>query len=151
MCWVIVRAQIWAALFQWRHSHQNVFGLLCRSHESHSVCSQLWRLTAPCRTGGQAQQHYTKKQGYQWHHSWASIMHRSYIAWCKCFSFFGCFGQTDFPNRPTSQTLVLAETEQQMLQDLMSEAMEEIDGQHAPGPQENGEDLVHQEWAPEII
>uniref|UniRef100_A0A4W6F250 Autophagy related 2B n=1 Tax=Lates calcarifer TaxID=8187 RepID=A0A4W6F250_LATCA len=40
--------------------------------------------------------------------------------------------------RPPSQTPLLAETEQQMLQDLMSEAMEETDGQHTPGPQQNG-------------
>ena len=51
------------------------------------------------------------------------------------------FGQAEVPSRPTSQTLLLAETEQQMLQDLMSEAMEETDGQHAPGPQQNGEDF----------
>ncbi|KAF3844810.1 hypothetical protein F7725_007973 [Dissostichus mawsoni] len=42
------------------------------------------------------------------------------------------------PSRPTSQTLLLAETEQQMLQDLMSEAMEETDGQQVPGLQQNG-------------
>lgn len=42
------------------------------------------------------------------------------------------------PSRPPSQTSLLAETEQQMLQDLMSEAMEETDGQPAPGPQQNG-------------
>eukprot|EP00064_Thunnus_orientalis_P010090 superscaffoldBa00001335_g10116 len=47
--------------------------------------------------------------------------------------------KAEFPSRPTSQTSLLAETEQQMLQDLMSEAMEETDGlQHAPGPQQNG-------------
>ncbi|XP_033498307.1 autophagy-related protein 2 homolog B isoform X1 [Epinephelus lanceolatus] len=46
--------------------------------------------------------------------------------------------KAEFPSRPTSQTPLLAETEQQMLQDLMSEAMEETDGQHAPGPQQNG-------------
>uniref|UniRef100_A0A8C3G3Z2 Autophagy related 2B n=1 Tax=Cyclopterus lumpus TaxID=8103 RepID=A0A8C3G3Z2_CYCLU len=45
--------------------------------------------------------------------------------------------RTKFPSRPTSQTLLLAETEQQMLQDLMSEAMEESDGQHAPGLEQN--------------
>uniref|UniRef100_A0A4W6F0E6 Autophagy related 2B n=1 Tax=Lates calcarifer TaxID=8187 RepID=A0A4W6F0E6_LATCA len=45
---------------------------------------------------------------------------------------------SDFPSRPPSQTPLLAETEQQMLQDLMSEAMEETDGQHTPGPQQNG-------------
>uniref|UniRef100_A0A8D0CVJ8 Autophagy related 2B n=1 Tax=Sander lucioperca TaxID=283035 RepID=A0A8D0CVJ8_SANLU len=50
--------------------------------------------------------------------------------------------EAEFPSRPTSQTLLLAETEQQMLQDLMSEAMEETDGQHAPGLQQNGEDFV---------
>uniref|UniRef100_A0A8C3G424 Autophagy related 2B n=1 Tax=Cyclopterus lumpus TaxID=8103 RepID=A0A8C3G424_CYCLU len=47
--------------------------------------------------------------------------------------------EAEFPSRPTSQTLLLAETEQQMLQDLMSEAMEESDGQHAPGLEQNGE------------
>lgn len=52
---------------------------------------------------------------------------------------FECiFGQAEFPSRPTSQTSLLAETEQQMLQDLMSEAMEETDGQHASGLQQNG-------------
>lgn len=52
------------------------------------------------------------------------------------------FGQAEFAGRPTSQTPLLAETEQQMLQDLMSEAMEEADVQHTPGPQQNGEDCV---------
>ena len=52
------------------------------------------------------------------------------------------FGQAGFPSRPTSQTPLLAETELQMLQDLMSEAMEETDGQHTPVPQQNGEDFV---------
>uniref|UniRef100_A0A667YMS7 Autophagy related 2B n=1 Tax=Myripristis murdjan TaxID=586833 RepID=A0A667YMS7_9TELE len=47
-----------------------------------------------------------------------------------------------FPSRPTSQTPLLPETEQQMLQDLMSEAMEETDGQQAAGPQQNG---LHEE------
>ncbi|KAF7201886.1 autophagy-related protein 2 homolog B isoform X1 [Nothobranchius furzeri] len=46
--------------------------------------------------------------------------------------------KTEASSRPTSQTPLLAETEQQMLQDLMSEAMEEMDGQLAPGPQQNG-------------
>uniref|UniRef100_A0A3P9CZT1 Autophagy related 2B n=1 Tax=Maylandia zebra TaxID=106582 RepID=A0A3P9CZT1_9CICH len=41
-------------------------------------------------------------------------------------------------SRPPSQTSLLAETEQQMLQDLMSDAMEETDGQPVPGPQQNG-------------
>lgn len=45
--------------------------------------------------------------------------------------------QGEFPSRPTSHTPLLAETEQQMLQDLMSEAMEETDGQHAVGLQQN--------------
>lgn len=48
------------------------------------------------------------------------------------------FTQMEAPSRPPSQTSLLAETEQQMLQDLMSEAMEETDGQPAPGPQQNG-------------
>uniref|UniRef100_A0A3Q2QTT5 Autophagy related 2B n=1 Tax=Fundulus heteroclitus TaxID=8078 RepID=A0A3Q2QTT5_FUNHE len=42
------------------------------------------------------------------------------------------------PSRPTSQIPLLAENEQQMLQDLMSEAMEETDGQQVPCPQQNG-------------
>uniref|UniRef100_A0A3Q1H0K3 Uncharacterized protein n=1 Tax=Anabas testudineus TaxID=64144 RepID=A0A3Q1H0K3_ANATE len=41
------------------------------------------------------------------------------------------FGQGEFPSRPTSQTLLLAETEQQMLQDLMS-AREEQNHDHDP-------------------
>uniref|UniRef100_A0A3Q1ECY8 Autophagy related 2B n=1 Tax=Acanthochromis polyacanthus TaxID=80966 RepID=A0A3Q1ECY8_9TELE len=48
-------------------------------------------------------------------------------------------------NRPASQTSLLAETEQQMLQDLMSEAMEETDGQQAPGPQQNGIELYSEQ------
>uniref|UniRef100_A0A3Q3VYL5 Uncharacterized protein n=1 Tax=Mola mola TaxID=94237 RepID=A0A3Q3VYL5_MOLML len=48
--------------------------------------------------------------------------------------------KADLPSRPTSQTLLLAETEQKMLQDLMSEAMEETDGQHAIALQQNGKD-----------
>lgn len=64
---LIVRAQIWTALFQWCYSHQNVLRLLCCPHEPYSICSQLWRLTAPCRARGQAEQHYTKDQGQQWH------------------------------------------------------------------------------------
>jgi len=47
------------------------------------------------------------------------------------------------PSRPPSLAPLLPETEQQMLQDLMSEAMEEADGQHAQGPQENGERTAH--------
>ena len=43
------------------------------------------------------------------------------------------------PSRPPSLTPLLPETEQQMLQDLMSEAMEEMDGQHAQGLQHNGD------------
>lgn len=50
--------------------------------------------------------------------------------------------QAEVPSRPVSQTPLLAETEQQMLQDLMSEAMEETDGQQAPGPQQNGTDFI---------
>ncbi|KAM3870794.1 autophagy-related protein 2 homolog B [Diretmus argenteus] len=50
--------------------------------------------------------------------------------------------KVEFPSRPTSQTPLLPETEQQMLQDLMSEAMEENDGQHVPGLQQNG---IHEE------
>lgn len=52
------------------------------------------------------------------------------------------FCQADLPSRPTSQTLLLAETEQKMLQDLMSEAMEETDGQHAIALQQNGKDYA---------
>lgn len=48
------------------------------------------------------------------------------------------FWQTEAPSRTTSLTPLLAETEQQMLQDLMSEAMEEMDGQQVPGTQQNG-------------
>ncbi|XP_034050816.1 autophagy-related protein 2 homolog B isoform X2 [Thalassophryne amazonica] len=44
--------------------------------------------------------------------------------------------KVELPCQPTSQTSLL-ETEQQMLQDLMSEAMEETDGQHALGMQKN--------------
>ncbi|KAF3701263.1 Autophagy-related protein 2 -like protein B [Channa argus] len=46
--------------------------------------------------------------------------------------------KAEFPSRATPQMSLLAENEQQILQDLMSEAMEEADGQHAPGPQQNG-------------
>ncbi|XP_061552088.1 autophagy-related protein 2 homolog B isoform X1 [Phycodurus eques] len=46
--------------------------------------------------------------------------------------------KAEFPSRLVSQTQLLAETEQQMLQDLMSEAMEETDGQYASGLQQNG-------------
>lgn len=45
------------------------------------------------------------------------------------------------PSRSTVQGPLLAETEQQMLQDLMSEAMEETDAQHVQGLQQNGEVL----------
>uniref|UniRef100_A0A8D3DUE9 Autophagy related 2B n=1 Tax=Scophthalmus maximus TaxID=52904 RepID=A0A8D3DUE9_SCOMX len=45
-------------------------------------------------------------------------------------------------------TPLLAETEQQMLQDLMSEAMEEADVQHTPGPQQNGEDCRNHDHDP---
>ncbi|KAM7402973.1 hypothetical protein PAMA_003750 [Pampus argenteus] len=46
--------------------------------------------------------------------------------------------KVEFTSRPTSQTPLLADIEQQMLQDLMSEAMEETDGEHPPGQQQNG-------------
>ncbi|XP_075874305.1 autophagy-related protein 2 homolog B isoform X1 [Nelusetta ayraudi] len=46
--------------------------------------------------------------------------------------------KSGFHSLPTSQTPSLAETEQQMLQDLMSEAMEETDGQPAVNSQQNG-------------
>uniref|UniRef100_A0A3B3VSB7 Autophagy related 2B n=1 Tax=Poecilia latipinna TaxID=48699 RepID=A0A3B3VSB7_9TELE len=54
------------------------------------------------------------------------------------------------PSRPTSQIPLLAENELQMLQDLMSEAMEEMDGQQAPCPQQNGshEEETHDHDAP---
>uniref|UniRef100_A0A3P8RJN2 Autophagy related 2B n=1 Tax=Amphiprion percula TaxID=161767 RepID=A0A3P8RJN2_AMPPE len=52
--------------------------------------------------------------------------------------------KAEVPSRPASQTSLLAETEQQMLQDLMSEAMEETDGQQAPGPQQNGTEFYSQ-------
>ncbi|KAG7510053.1 hypothetical protein JOB18_012075 [Solea senegalensis] len=54
--------------------------------------------------------------------------------------------KAEFPSTPTSQTPLLAETEQQMLQDLMSEAMEETDGQHSPVSQQNG---AYEEQNPE--
>ncbi|XP_047201762.1 autophagy-related protein 2 homolog B-like [Girardinichthys multiradiatus] len=56
----------------------------------------------------------------------------------------------EVPSRPTSQIPLLAENEQQMLQDLMSEAMEETDGQQAPCPQQNGshEEHIHDHDAP---
>ncbi|XP_056151648.1 autophagy-related protein 2 homolog B [Lampris incognitus] len=50
--------------------------------------------------------------------------------------------KVEFLSRPPSKTPLLPETEQQMLQDLMSEAMEETDGQHALSLQQNG---IHQE------
>lgn len=50
--------------------------------------------------------------------------------------------QVEFPCRRTSQTPFLADTEQQMLQDLMSEAMEENEGQHTSGLQQNGKDFA---------
>ncbi|KAJ3613032.1 hypothetical protein NHX12_019288 [Muraenolepis orangiensis] len=46
--------------------------------------------------------------------------------------------KVELPSRPPSLAPLLPETEQQMLQDLMSEAMEETDGQHAQGLQQNG-------------
>uniref|UniRef100_A0A673BBX3 Autophagy related 2B n=1 Tax=Sphaeramia orbicularis TaxID=375764 RepID=A0A673BBX3_9TELE len=46
--------------------------------------------------------------------------------------------KVECPSRPTLQGPLLAETEQQMLQDLMSEAMEETDAQHVQGVQQNG-------------
>eukprot|EP00066_Takifugu_rubripes_P026085 XP_011615351.1 PREDICTED: autophagy-related protein 2 homolog B isoform X2 [Takifugu rubripes] len=46
--------------------------------------------------------------------------------------------KVEFPSRVTPQTSFLADIEQQMLQDLMSEAMEETEGQHASGLQQNG-------------
>uniref|UniRef100_A0A3Q3QAH3 Autophagy related 2B n=1 Tax=Monopterus albus TaxID=43700 RepID=A0A3Q3QAH3_MONAL len=52
--------------------------------------------------------------------------------------------KAEFPGRPTSQAQLLAATEQQMLQDLMSEAMEETDGQHPAGQQQNG---TYEEWS----
>ncbi|XP_062325883.1 autophagy-related protein 2 homolog B-like isoform X2 [Osmerus eperlanus] len=42
------------------------------------------------------------------------------------------------PSRPPSQAPLLPEAEQQLLQDLMSEAMEDTDSQHALGLQHNG-------------
>ncbi|XP_076017727.1 autophagy-related protein 2 homolog B [Genypterus blacodes] len=54
--------------------------------------------------------------------------------------------KVEFSSRPTSQTPLLADTEQQMLQDLMSEAMEETDGQVALGLQQNGDSFgAHEE------
>lgn len=51
------------------------------------------------------------------------------------------FWQAEVPSRPTSQIPLLAENELQILQDLMSEAMEETDGQQVPCPQQNGSDF----------
>lgn len=48
-------------------------------------------------------------------------------------------GQPEAPSRPPSQAPLLPEAEQQMLQDLMSEAMEEADSQHILALQRNGE------------
>ncbi|XP_077394186.1 autophagy-related protein 2 homolog B isoform X2 [Festucalex cinctus] len=45
--------------------------------------------------------------------------------------------KAELPSRLVAQTPLLAETEQQILQDLMSEAMEETDGQPAPVLQQN--------------
>ncbi|XP_037551290.1 autophagy-related protein 2 homolog B [Nematolebias whitei] len=58
--------------------------------------------------------------------------------------------KTEAPSRTTSLTPLLAETEQQMLQDLMSEAMEEMDGQQVPGTQQNGsqEEPIHEQDPP---
>lgn len=44
---------------------------------------------------------------------------------------------------------LLADNEQQMLQDLMSEAMEETDIQHTQGLQQNGEHFAH--WYGSLI
>uniref|UniRef100_A0A4W5K2W2 Autophagy related 2B n=1 Tax=Hucho hucho TaxID=62062 RepID=A0A4W5K2W2_9TELE len=51
-------------------------------------------------------------------------------------------GKPEAPSRPPSQAPLLPEAEQQMLQDLMSEAMEEADSQHALALQRNG---IHEE------
>ncbi|XP_059908269.1 autophagy-related protein 2 homolog B [Gadus macrocephalus] len=57
--------------------------------------------------------------------------------------------KAELPSRPPSLTPLLPETEQQMLQDLMSEAMEEMDGQHAQGLQHNGvHETFHQDHDP---
>ncbi|XP_069049279.1 autophagy-related protein 2 homolog B isoform X3 [Lepisosteus oculatus] len=53
--------------------------------------------------------------------------------------------KTDILGRPPSQTPLLPEAEQQMLQDLMSEAMEETDGQQTLSPQERQHNGVHEE------
>ncbi|XP_045572132.1 autophagy-related protein 2 homolog B isoform X4 [Salmo salar] len=50
--------------------------------------------------------------------------------------------QPEAPSRPPSQAPLLPEAEQQMLQDLMSEAMEEADSQHILALQRNG---IHEE------
>lgn len=135
--WMIERAKVRTALLQRHYSHQNLFGLLCCPHEPDSVCSQLWRLTAPSRTRAQTQQHLTEDQGQQWH------QHRLVLQYLtKVTLIWIYFGQVDFPSRVTPQTSFLADIEQQMLQDLMSEAMEETEGQHASGLQQNGEDFT---------
>ncbi|XP_066550604.1 autophagy-related protein 2 homolog B isoform X1 [Amia ocellicauda] len=51
----------------------------------------------------------------------------------------------DVLNRPASQTPLLPEAEQQMLQDLMSEAMEETDSGHTLSPQERQHNGIHEE------
>lgn len=137
---MIGRAEVRTSLLQRRYSHQNLLGLLRRPHEPYSVRSQLWRLSAPSRTRVQTQQHLAEKQGRQWH------QHRLVFKYVKKrWHAFICIyvHQAEFPCRRTSQTPFLADIEQQMLQDLMSEAMEEMEGQHASGLQQNGKDCTH--------
>lgn len=135
--WMIERAKVWTALLQRHYSHQNLFGLLCCPHEPYSVCSQLWRLTAPSRTRAQTQQHLTADQGQQWHQQRLVLQYLT-----KVTRIWIYVGQVEIPSRVTPQTSFLADIEQQMLQDLMSEAMEETEGQHASGLQQNGEDFT---------
>ncbi|KAJ8390814.1 hypothetical protein AAFF_G00099460 [Aldrovandia affinis] len=55
--------------------------------------------------------------------------------------------KTDPSSRPPAHIPLLPEAEQQMLQDLMSEAMEEMDMEQALSPQPNG---LHQELRPDL-
>lgn len=50
--------------------------------------------------------------------------------------------QTEPGSRPPAQTPLLPEAEQQILQDLMSDAMEETDGLQSHTLQQNGQPLL---------
>ncbi|XP_041131131.1 autophagy-related protein 2 homolog B-like isoform X6 [Polyodon spathula] len=53
-------------------------------------------------------------------------------------------GRPDIPSRPPSRPLLLPEAEQQILQDLMSEAMEDTDFQQARSPEDRQPNGVHE-------